>query len=169
MTATRKTRSTSGEQAAPAETTPATGEQPEPTEQAPAPVTPAAQPTQAAPLTPPAAPARPAPDPGPAPQIRMLATPGSEFVDLLWGDNPPGQAPEQARPEELFIDPGAQFSYVTVARPLVKLFYLPGTTAPSEQLFRAAGSTLARDHAAKVRADLEAIRAAQDAQDAQDA
>ncbi|MGW2223773.1 hypothetical protein ACWCSD_53065 [Nonomuraea sp. NPDC001684] len=124
----------------------------------------AALPTQAAPLDPPApAPQPPAPDPGPAPQIRMLATPGSEFVDLVWGDNEPGQSREKAQPDELFHDPGLQFSTVLVRRPLIRLFHMPGAQdhIVGEQLFKGAGAPLDRGHAEKIKADLAALRAAE--------
>ncbi|GAB2467637.1 hypothetical protein GCM10027187_39780 [Streptosporangium sandarakinum] len=146
---TRKTRSASSEQAAPAEQGPGpAGDE-------------AAQPTQAAPLEPPASPAPLPADPEPESQVRMLAAPGSEFVDLVWGDNPAGQPPEKARPEELFRDPGPQFSYVIVARPLVRLFHMPGATELGEQLYRQAGVSMSRSHAQKIAADLTVIRAAE--------
>ncbi|MFC4014612.1 hypothetical protein ACFOY2_45830 [Nonomuraea purpurea] len=124
---------------------------------------PAADPAQAAPLDPPAQPAPPAPDPGPAPKIRMLATPGAEFVDLLWGDNDPSRPKEKAQPDDLFIDPGEQFSYMLVARPLVRLFHMPGGDGSmlGEQLFKGKNVPVDKGHARKIREDLVAIRAAE--------
>ncbi|WP_043636806.1 hypothetical protein [Nonomuraea candida] len=163
MTSTsRKARSSSGAEAtaaqADAEQTDQQGHADEPIKAGPA-----ADPAQAAPLTPPAKPAPPAPDPGPAPQIRMLATPGAEFVDLLWGDNAPGTPMEKAQPGALFIDQGPQFSTVIVARPLIRLFHMPGGdgTVLGEQLFKGAGVAVDRGHAMKIEADLAAIRAAE--------
>ncbi|GAA2692024.1 hypothetical protein [Nonomuraea recticatena] len=167
MTATRR-KSSAGEQAPPAEQAPVESGQPEQPAAAPTPAVdeagPVAAPTQAAPLDPPARPEPPAPDPGPTPQIRMLATPGSEFVDLVWGDNPAGQPKEKADPDELFHDPGAQFSYVIVARPIVRLFHMPGANGIlGEQLFRNAGVHIDRGHANHIRQDLAAVRAAEQA------
>ncbi|GAA2411451.1 MULTISPECIES: hypothetical protein [Nonomuraea] len=164
MTATRRKPST-GEQAPPADQAlvePGQPEPPAPEQPASTPVSEGPTPTQAAPIDPPPAPKPPAADPGPAPQIRMLATPGGEFVDLVWGDSPAGQQPEKADPNELFYDPGGQFSYVVVARPLVRLFYLPGTTTVAEQLYKGKGTPLDRGHADKIRLDLEAVRASQE-------
>ncbi|MFG6197761.1 hypothetical protein [Nonomuraea sp. JJY05] len=156
-TSRSKTRSSSAEAT---DTAPADAEQGHADEHVKA--GPAAEPTQAAPIDPPAKLAEPAPDPGPAPQIRMLATPGAEFVDLLWGDHAPGQPMEKAKPDELFHDPGAQFSYVTVARPLVRLFHMPGAAGTlGEQLFKGAGVPIDRGHAVKIREDLAAVRAAE--------
>ncbi|MER5649716.1 hypothetical protein [Streptosporangium sp. NPDC002524] len=105
------------------------------------------------PLTPPARPEPPVPDPGPAPEIRSLPTPGSVIVDLRW----PGGIP--ADPEQLFDDPGPHMTTVTVSQTIIRLQYLPGATTPDEQLLYPAGWPLERAHAAKLRADLEEVRA----------
>ncbi len=127
----------------------------------PSPIAPTAPPvSQAAPLLPPATPEPPAPDFGPPPKVRDVVTPGSQFVDIMFGDT---NAP--ADPAELFADPGEQYTYVLVARPLVRLQYQPGTVAPSATLMYPAGFRLARDHAAHIRGELEALRASQAAAD----
>ncbi|MFI9845107.1 hypothetical protein ACIHFD_49370 [Nonomuraea sp. NPDC051941] len=109
---------------------------------------------QAAPLEPPSAPLAPPEPTGPPVQINMIATPGSEFVDLVWPDGTP------ADPDELFTDPGAHFTYVNVAKPIIRRHFLPGALRPTEQLLFPAGWSLPRDHAAKVQTDLRAQREA---------
>ncbi|MBG0818747.1 hypothetical protein [Planomonospora sp. ID82291] len=93
--------------------------------------------------------------------MRQLATPGTEFVDLVWGDNEPGQEMEPADPAELFADPGEHFSYVVVARPLVACIYLPGTVRTSHRLFATAGRRIGRHAAQKITDDLTKARAVQ--------
>ncbi|MER5322360.1 hypothetical protein [Streptosporangium roseum] len=165
MAAPRKTRTTTAEQAVPAEgaapLTPSEADQPVVTPSGDAPAVPGQAPmvSQAAPLAPPAAPLAPPEPVIPPVQIQMIATPGSEFVDLVWENDEP------VDPDELFVDPGAQFGYVNVARMVVRKYHQPGATRVSMQVWRPQGWMLPRDHAEKVKADLVTIRAAQAAAD----
>ncbi|WP_433542082.1 hypothetical protein ACQP10_37990 (plasmid) [Streptosporangium sandarakinum] len=110
--------------------------------------------SQAAPLAPPAGPAAPPPPVSPPLRVQMIATPGAEFVDLLWDNG------ELADPDALFEDPGAQYGYVIVAKPLIRAYHQPGTTRTTKQLWRPQGWKVPRDNAEQIKADLTAIRAA---------
>ncbi|MFD9947698.1 hypothetical protein ACFWYW_46470 [Nonomuraea sp. NPDC059023] len=124
-----------------------------PSPEPPAAPPPTSKPAQAAPLEPPAAPLTP-PEPIGAPvQINMLATPGSEFVDLVWDDGTPCQ------PEDLFTDPGPQYTTVLARAAIIRRHYQPGARRISDQLLMPAGWKLARDHAEKIKADLAEQRA----------
>lgn len=113
---------------------------------------PAAPPAQAAPLEPPAAPAAPPPPPGPPTDMRMVATPGADFEDLVWSDGTP------AEPDQMFIDPGAQYTYVMTAREIQRRQYLPGARRLSGQVVFPAGWRVAREQADRMKADLRRLR-----------
>ncbi|MET7335932.1 hypothetical protein [Nonomuraea sp. NPDC005650] len=109
-------------------------------------------PAQAAPLEPPAAPVAPIVPPGPPVDMKMIATPGAEFVDLVWDDGKP------AGPDELFVDPGSQYTYVMTARAIHRHYYLPGARRLSGQLVFPEGWKVAREHADRMTADLRRLR-----------
>ncbi|MFG1977004.1 hypothetical protein ACGFJC_47395 [Nonomuraea fuscirosea] len=153
--------------AEPAPVEPAPVEQTEPVEPAPvepgAPVEPAAgddagdelsgpAPAQAAPLEPPAPPAPLPVPPGPPVDMKMIATPGTEFENLVWSDGTP------ADPDEMFVDPGAQYTYVVVAREIQRRFYMPGARRTAGQILFPEGWQVAREHADRVKNDLRRLR-----------
>lgn len=109
-------------------------------------------PAQAAPLEPPATPVAPVASPGPSVDMRMIATPGAEFVDLVWSDGTP------ADPDELFVDPGAQFTYVVTARAIERRYFQPGARRTSGDLVFPEGWRVAREHADRMAADLRRLR-----------
>ncbi|MGW0485752.1 hypothetical protein [Nonomuraea sp. NPDC003214] len=115
---------------------------------------PAAKTAQAAPLDPPAAPLAPPAPPTQPVQINMLATPGAEFHDLVLMNGRP------ADPDQMFDDPGVQYTYVVVREPIVRTAFLPNARRPSSQLLLQAGRRVPRDEAEKIKADLRAVRAA---------
>ncbi|MER6830950.1 hypothetical protein ABT352_33490 [Streptosporangium sp. NPDC000563] len=111
--------------------------------------------TLAAPLTPPAAPAAaPLAPPTPEPPMGQTAMPGSAFVDFV------DEAGKPIDPDTMFVDPGARYTYVRTACRITRVHRQDGaTTRTSDQLLYPAGRRLDRAEAAKLRAELESIRA----------
>ncbi|MEU4703377.1 hypothetical protein [Nonomuraea dietziae] len=135
--------------------------------QDPAPLTPPDE-EPAAPLTPPddgpstdAAPLTPPVRREPAPEVKEDAlTPppppaalGQEpTLDLRWEDG------TVASPDELFEDPGPQFTYLVVARRVLERHYFSGATTPSDRLLYPVGARVARSEADRIRREMASSR-----------
>ncbi|TMR22076.1 hypothetical protein ETD86_12980 [Nonomuraea turkmeniaca] len=116
----------------------------------------------AAPLTPPAPPAQTQADVEAADADGEPGPPALEadFVDLLWADAEAGEELPQADPDGLFNDPGDQFGFVLVARPLVARRLLPGTTdRTSDHLMAQKGRRMNKNAAWRLQETLRAVRA----------
>uniref|UniRef100_UPI003F49656D hypothetical protein n=1 Tax=Streptosporangium sp. CA-235898 TaxID=3240073 RepID=UPI003F49656D len=112
--------------------------------------------TPAAPLTPPAAPLAPPPPPVvPEPSIREMAAPGAEFIDLL------DEASAPIDPDAMFVEVSNTATYVLTAQRIRRLYRETGATQLGVQLLYPARRKVDKGEAAKLRAELVAVRAAQ--------